>query len=308
MKKILLAVITVFLTSCSIKSNSNLKYFPENILNIMPGPENVSYDGYEADDETYKRVEELCKDIVLFINDTYNLEWSYDTLPVVIVTDELPEGVSGNCTNGIIYIRKDASTDLIVHELIHFVTEVNRGSYLFCIECNDNEHKGFVYGGYIHEAVTQYITEEYMYSRFSIYKTNIRAKYSYFGITTFLEAIEIASPGFVRSFLHGGIEEARIEMDKLAKKYIENPSDDFFDLWLAMLDNYQVSTYEYQVYDVKSVVASIELANLICPEDRKKDELLLFNNMISMTKDDISGNSLNGLIKAFEKKYVKPLN
>ena len=302
MKKYLIALFVILLTACSLRTNSNLKYFPDHILNIMPGPRDKIYHGEEADRNITKRVDDIAQDVVLFINETYDLNWKYNT-PSVKISDELPEYVLGNFSNGVIFLRNEpVRTDIIVHELIHFLTETNTNSGYFFVE---TDIEGYVYGGYIHEAITEYITEEYMASRYEVNKMFLREEFDYWAIVTCLESIEIASPGFVRAFLHGGTEEARNMMDSIAKEYVKNPSKVFFDLWLSLIDDIQVKLTEEGKYPIDSFLASVELVKLICPEEKQEKELKLFKDMFFMMKEHIKADNLDELIQVIEKDIKK---
>ncbi len=124
--------------------------------------------------EDTSEIDELAEELVRFINESFHQEWLYKPVDVVVLNEELNDYTSSKLVSFIasyvpqknhLMIGKDVQkeagsnryTYTLVHELVHYLTKLNLGNPYFNIRQN-----GLVSGEFLHEAVTESITYDFL--------------------------------------------------------------------------------------------------------------------------------------------------
>jgi len=205
-------------------------------------------EGEIASEQIRKRVNELGNDAVEFINNTYHTEWENIDIDVFTFEGEPYYGGSYCHTNKTLYINRNykfgkiedevwnpAIMSTIAHEMIHAATDANRGTPFFYKWYSDDS----VLGGYLHEALTELLTEEYL----SYIGIQLRDVYEegmcsgYVNIVYYLRALDSAVPGSIRDILCDNMSELEEKVEKKAG------NDEAFDRWLFLLDITQIEHF-----------------------------------------------------------------
>ncbi len=247
---LLMAVVSI---SCGKSANNAELSTEENIFyelevsTFMPweSEEEDIPEGELASDDIRREVNNLAKDILGFINSTYSTGWEYVDKDVYTFEGD-PYYGGGYChTDGNLYFNKNfiygniekgfqnpKLKNVVVHEVIHGITDENRGAPFFYKWYSDDS----VLGGYLHEAVTELLTEEYL--RYigiqlkDVYSEGMSSGYAH--IVYYLRAMDAAIPGAMEDILSDNMSE----LEKRVEEKAEN--DEAFDRWLFFLDITQV--------------------------------------------------------------------
>ena len=245
-------------------------------------------EGEPASDELKEHINSMGRDIVRFINQKYDLDWQYEDVEVLTVdADESFGGwylhtykrmiinnnfLFGNTNEQTRFIAKDYT---IIHELIHAIIDQNRGTPFFYKRYSDNE----VIGGYLHEGITELLTEDYS----SSVGIDIRDAYpnglasSYVFLVYYLRATEVAFEGSIKNILND-------EMYKLEEQMERNTVDGAFDKWIFMFDITQMSYMnclqgDYSLHPFTLAEAMTEfLITITNDQDALLDEINTFFN------------------------------
>ena len=243
---LLMAVVSI---SCGKSANNAELSSKENIFyelevsTFMPweSEEEDIPEGELASDDIRREVNNLAKDILGFINSTYSTEWEYVDKDVFIVEGTEDYG-GGYChTDGNLYFNKNfvygnvekgfqnpKLKNVVVHEVIHAIIDENRGTPFFYKWYSEDS----VLGGYLHEAVTELLTEEYL--RYigiqlkDIYSEGMSSGYAH--IVYYLRAMDAAIPGTVNDILCDNMPELEERVEEKAG------NEEAFDRWLFFLD------------------------------------------------------------------------
>lgn len=129
----------------------------------------LEHDITPVDEEYQKRVDEIGKDVLKFINTTYHKTWKYLSVPTFFYADEMQEmlgkyfpeeNILAFNTNGIFSVydlNQVAVYAVAVHEEVHYLMKLNIGTP-FCKLYKDGKSTGI----FLHEAVVEEITYTYL--------------------------------------------------------------------------------------------------------------------------------------------------
>ena len=253
-------------------------------------------EGEPASEELVEHINSMGRDIVRFINQEYDLDWQYEDIEVITVeADESFGGwylhthkkmvintnfLAGNVNEQRRIIAKDYT---IIHELIHAIIDQNRGTPFFYKRYSDNE----VIGGYLHEGITELLTEDYS----SSIGIDIRDAYpnglasSYVFLVYYLRATEVAFEGSIKNILND-------EMYKLEEQMEWKTEDEAFDKWIFMFDITQMSylnclngDYSLQPFVLAEAMTEF-LITVTDDQDVLLDEINIFFNRVFGSNDE----------------------
>ena len=200
----------------------------------------------EASKELSEEVNSLGREIADFLNQKYDLNWEYTEIPVFTFSGNNEYGGFYFTQLKRMYINTDScfgkledglSTKLkwvISHELIHAITDSNRGTPFFYKLISPDEAEGV----YLHEAITELLTEQFWETK----GINSKAAYpeggtsGYVVIVYFLKATEVSFEGTIKDLLNDNMSEVENRMETQVGDNLA------FDRWLCLSDITQLST------------------------------------------------------------------
>lgn len=225
------------------------EFEPEDLLEGEPAPPELA-----------EYVNSAGRDIVKFLNKTYDMDWQYRDVEIYTLAETESFGGCYLPTYKTLYLNTNFvygnanDVDLypgvkfiIFHELIHAITDQNRGTPFFYKWYSEKD----VLGGYVHEGLTELLTEEYAESKGiklkDVYPNGMSSGYIH--IVYYLRATEVAFEGAIRDILTDNMSELETRMEKKAE------NDEAFDKWLFLLDITQMQylrdhvEYDHEEYN-----------------------------------------------------------
>ena len=201
--------------------------------------ESLNLDLSPVNDELNIKIQELGVDVSKFINSVYELTWNFS--PVEVFRGDLPDGVQGQyfsienvlALQNNINLEKADDLATIVHEIIHYLTDINLGDGVLF---RDYFGTRFI-GAYLHEGITEYLTRRYMKEVMGIDVLQFNAEdpdyhNMYDTIVLNLQAFDVTfNTNIIKSYLHGKYGEPR---ELMAKKC--NGNLDAYSYWLNCID------------------------------------------------------------------------
>lgn len=240
MKKIFALFITICMAitvvSCSA-NNSNTKQKPQyGIQNdetfrlwtkqvveeqdIYIGEQN----SIEVDSEVFDKVQTMGEKIVNYINNSYNMNWAYEYVPLRLYDFSNTQFKNYNAyyseKDYILYLNSNYQFDsygidyIIAHELIHYIRHLNIGTTDFQYE-NTNG-----LGRYMMEALTDLLTID-VYGGTEDVETFFINNSAYCYQVTTMKILSLAIPKIMEYYLQDDIETLEKEFNALSEKYIE---------------------------------------------------------------------------------------
>ena len=232
--------------------STNDLFYDMELSTFKPWESEAEYipEGEIASDQIRKRVNDLGNDAVKFINNTYHTKWENIDIDVCIFEGDPYYGGSYCYTNKTLYINRNykfgniedevwnhAIKSAVAHEMIHSATDANRGTPFFYKRYSD----GSVLGGYLHEALTELLTEKYLehlgIKLKDVYDEGMCSGYVH--IVYYLRALDSAVPGCIKDILCDNMSELEEKVEKKAG------NDEAFDRWLFFLDVTQMEHFDF---------------------------------------------------------------
>jgi len=142
----------------------------------------LEYEVTPVDEDYQRKVDEIGTDVSKFINETYNKDWNYVSVPTYFYSDSMTEilgkyypteNILAFNTNGMFSVYdldQVAVFAVAAHEQVHYLMKHNIGTP-FCMLYNaDGKSTGF----FLHEAIVEKITYDYLKSK-GIYPLQVHA-------------------------------------------------------------------------------------------------------------------------------------
>lgn len=262
--------------------------------------------------------------IVDFVNENYDLHWIYEPIQVISGDFSNTDYYSYNAfyipNSGIMYINESPSITInkeeiqyiYVHELIHYLRDINIGTCDFLY----SEHDGL--GKYTMETLTDLLTIKIFGTEEAEEFFLTKSGYSYSVVG--MEILELAIPDLIEYYLKNDMKGLENQYNSISEKYvdmtevdIENPFMNFLYvvdanqiaynnlvLAVSMSDNERIQ--KYFRYQTKYWIGEYELAVLLCrglDESKKLQAISFYEKMFELEV----GNDVDYIQEASE--YLK---
>lgn len=273
MKKIFFAIIIMVMTVCLCGCDSTKvqKHTVPVYSDIKVGDlyhrtyEVANYDsavGYAVHGKVDEDVNNLLKEIVYFINQNYQVDYRCKPIETVIV-QKLPEELENtqyiayyhsekiyitedscakfNCTVDEL-INNDQMKGVVVHELIHYVVELNKENQKPFAYVESRGNDKYMCGQYLEEGIVDLLAKKFLLSTQNTedseeFEKSINNDGSlYRTIRMQVELLELADIKVIESFLKDDFRKVEKEFNKKTAKYIKNSSSDSFEIFCCLMD------------------------------------------------------------------------
>ena len=251
-------------------SKEEIRILNESGLYVTrPIDSEINFEINRIETEQEQRIAALVEDVCLFINEKYEVDWHFDA-PKVYTAPAVP-GVLAESYNDVIVLRGDHEDTnnfkaTLVHEIIHYLFYINTGTS-FCYLYNE---EGLVAGLYLHEAVTEYITYQYINEMLGVSVLEINdgeTKSSAYNLLVYnVEEINITwGIDLAKNLIHDNLNE----VSNTINKSLDNP-----DAFVIILNN--IDTINAGSKSAYSYATQAELNQLyFYVADKVKDKELI---------------------------------
>lgn len=208
----------------------------------------------KSDNETSEFISNLEIELVDFINDKYDLNWTTSEVEVYELNFSDVEGYGiynamADPENNDLFlntavgdIEQDNVKVFSVHELIHCLTFKNLGTYKFVLTDSEGNELGY----YTSEAFTDFLTIKFFESKgMPEVKEFLYSNSGYCYTTCALDMLESSIPNEMYYYLTNDINSLEKEFNELSDKYMKIPSeleDNAFESFLYRADIMQAVT------------------------------------------------------------------
>lgn len=242
-------IITICLIGCSSSGTDlNLK-IPKygiqqddefRVWNIEETDNGLPFEGKDVSIDIENEIDSYANQIVEYIEQEYNIIWIYESIQVMSADFSNTKFYAYNALyipkTGIIYINENNkyidSKDLkyiYVHELIHYLRDINVGTCNFYFP----EYDGL--GKYTMEALTDLLTIKIFGTEEAKEFFLTKSSYSYSIVG--MEILELAIPELLEYYLKDDMKSLENEYNTLSEKYVDmisvgvtNPFMNFLDV------------------------------------------------------------------------------